>query len=106
MANGTYGAQDSVQRMWGPVQVGAAGARIPTRGEPDIRVDEALEFAPESVGAPAAEGDATVVAAAAAAVHPPSEHGFRRTQRRRLLDPPAPGPGFQAPDIVRWAPRD
>lgn len=58
VADWAHGPENAVQRLWGPVQVGSARTRIPTRGEPDIRVDEALEFPPEGDGAPTAEGGA------------------------------------------------
>lgn len=107
VANRTHGTQNSVQCLRGQVQVGATRTWISTRSEPDICVDKALELAPKSVGAPKAEGDGKVPApASAAAVPSSSEHGFRRTQRWRLLDPPAPGPRFQAPDIEWWGPED
>lgn len=54
--NGPNGAENPVQRVWGPVQVGSAGAGIPACGEPDIHFGEAFEFAPEGDRAPAAEG--------------------------------------------------
>jgi len=40
----------------GAAQVGAAGARVPTRREPDVRGNEALEFTSEGDGAPEAKG--------------------------------------------------
>lgn len=42
------GSEDPMQRVRGPVQVGPARARIPTRRQPDVRVGEALELSPES----------------------------------------------------------
>ena len=54
--------------MWGEVQVGPVGAGVQARFEPHIRADEAFELAPESVGAPTAEGDVKGPARAATAV--------------------------------------
>lgn len=54
--NGPNGPEDALQRVRGPVQVGPAGSRVPARRQPDFHLGEALEFAPESAGAPAAEG--------------------------------------------------
>jgi len=84
VADGTDGTEDAVQRVRREVQVRAAGSRVPAGGEPDIRVDEAFEFASEGFGAEAAEGDASTAASAI----DESEFNFRRIQRwRRVLDP-------------------
>ncbi|CAH9076619.1 unnamed protein product [Cuscuta europaea] len=68
VADGADGAEDSVQRVRGEVQVGAAGAGVPSGGEPDVHADEALEFAPEGTGDPEAEGDSP--GPAPATIHP------------------------------------
>ncbi|CAH9064764.1 unnamed protein product [Cuscuta epithymum] len=68
VADGADGAEDAVQRVRGEVQVGAAGAGVPAGGEPDVHADEALEFAPEGSGDPAAEGASP--GPAPATVHP------------------------------------
>ncbi|KAJ9559612.1 LOW QUALITY PROTEIN: hypothetical protein OSB04_004772 [Centaurea solstitialis] len=47
VALGPNGAQDALQRVWGPLQVGSVGTRIPTRSQPDLRVGKAFELAPE-----------------------------------------------------------
>ncbi|GFS44892.1 GATA transcription factor 12 [Actinidia rufa] len=49
-------ARNSLQRLWSPVQVGSASARVPARCEPDLHADEAFELAPEGDGAPEAKG--------------------------------------------------
>lgn len=56
VADGPTGAEDAVQRVRREVQVGSARSGVPTRREPDVRADSALELAPEGDGAPAPEG--------------------------------------------------
>jgi len=68
-----------VQRVRREVQVRAAGAGVPSGGEPDIHVDEAFEFASEGFGVEAAEG----ATAASASATDESEFNFRRIQRWR-----------------------
>lgn len=63
VADGPTGAEDPVQRVRRAVQVGSTRAGVPTRREPDVRADSALELAPEGHGAPAAEGDDEAAAA-------------------------------------------
>lgn len=65
MANRTPGTQDAVQRVRGEVQVGSARTRVPTRSEPDVRADSALELASEGPGAAQAEGAADEAGGAA-----------------------------------------
>ena len=57
VAGGSARGQDAVQRVRGPVQVGPARTRVPASREPDIRVGEALELAPEGSGDEATEGN-------------------------------------------------
>ena len=63
VARGTAGTEDAVQRVRGSVQVGSARTRIPTRREPYVRDDSALELAPQGYGAPSPEGAAPPPAA-------------------------------------------
>lgn len=81
VADGAHGAEDAVQRVRGQVQVGSACTRVPTRREPHLRVDAALQLPPQGAGAQAAEGAAESGAGAAATALPPFHH--RRTQRPR-----------------------
>ncbi|KAH0989845.1 hypothetical protein GBA52_001328 [Prunus armeniaca] len=110
VADRAHGSEDAVQRVRGPVQVRSARTRVPTRLEPDVRADEALQLAPQGAGASAPEGDGEGAAAvyspstAAAASPPPpsspSEHGFRCIQWWRLLDSPTRGARLPAADLV------
>lgn len=89
MADGTDGTENALQRVRREVQVRAAGSGVQAGGEPDIRVDEAFEFASEGFGAEAAEGDASTAASAI----DESEFNFRRIERwRRILDPSSSSP--------------
>lgn len=45
--DGTHGAQDALQCVWGPLQVGSAVPGVQARGEPDFCGEPALEFAQE-----------------------------------------------------------
>ena len=54
--DGPDGPEDALQRLRSPVQVGPPRAGVPAGGEPDFRLGEALELAPEGDGAAAAEG--------------------------------------------------
>lgn len=62
VAGGSNGPQDAVQRVWGPIQVWSARARVPTRGKPNVRADSALQLAPEGSGAPSPERGFTAAA--------------------------------------------
>ncbi|CAL5398083.1 unnamed protein product [Camellia sinensis] len=89
VANRTVGAEDAVQRVRSPFQVGQAGAGVQAGGESDLRVDSTLELSPESNGAQAAEGDAparTAGGGAAASPPPPAAAALPPpTQLRGLL---------------------
>lgn len=78
--DGAHGPKDTVQCLRREVQIGPARAGVPAGGEPNVRVGEALEFAPEGDGAEEAEGVFITVAAASAAVCQSRLH-FRRIQR-------------------------
>lgn len=57
MAGRSHGTQNIVQRLWCPVQVGAAGAGVPPRVQSDFFEPVAFEFSPEGDGDEEAEGD-------------------------------------------------
>ena len=59
MADGADGPEDAVQCVRGPIQVGSARTRVPTRRQPDVCVNEAFELSPESGGAPATKRAST-----------------------------------------------
>ena len=102
--DGADGPQDAVQRVRGAVQVRAAGAGVPARGEPHLRDVQALQLAPEGAGAAPPEGGGAAAAPARdrrrrgpcwrADAH--AEHDAVRRAvgaphcrcRRRLFDPP------------------
>lgn len=77
MADGAHGPENAMQCMWSEVQVGSVGTRVPTRFQPDVRADEALELAPQGDGAPTPERDADEGGPAAPAVSATSKHGVR-----------------------------
>lgn len=85
VADRAHGTEDAVQRVRGQVQVGSAGAGIPARSEPHLRVDAALQLASKGDRAEAAEGVAEGGAGASAVTWPLLHH--RCAQRpRSLLD--------------------
>lgn len=57
MAGRSHGAQNIVQRMWRPVQVGAARARVPPSMQSNVFKPVAFKFSPEGDGDEEAEGD-------------------------------------------------
>jgi len=69
--------------VWSEVQVGAAGARVPARGKPNVCSDKALELAPEGAGVAKTKGDGAGPAAPATTVPttPSSEHAVRCIQQ-------------------------
>lgn len=48
--DGSHGAQDSLQRLWGPLQVRPAVPGVPSGGEPDVRGGGPLELSQEGDG--------------------------------------------------------
>lgn len=105
MEDGADGAQDTVQRVRGAVQVRATGAGVPAGGEPHLHGIEALQLPPQGAGAAPAEGDVPADAASSPAAGgrrrwsgEPNAHAelhavrrsVARRERRRLLDPPPP----------------
>jgi len=70
--------------VWSEVQVGAAGARVPTSRKPNVCSDKALKLAPQGAGAAKAEGDGAGPAAPPTTVPTTpssSEHAVRRIQQ-------------------------
>ncbi|KAG2379855.1 GATA transcription factor [Vigna angularis] len=83
------GAEKTPQWRTGPMGPKTLCNACGAGGEPDIRVDEAFEFASEGFGAEAAEGDTSTAASAI----DESEFNFRRIKRwRRVLDPSSSSP--------------
>ena len=81
VADRAHGPEDALQCVRREVQVGSVGARVQACGEPNVHVDEALEFSSEGSGTEAAEGAAPAAAATATAAE--SNFDFRRIQRWR-----------------------
>lgn len=48
--DGAHGAQDALQRVWGPLQVGSAVPGVSARGESDFCCQPALKFTQEGAG--------------------------------------------------------
>ncbi|RWR83957.1 GATA transcription factor 8-like protein [Cinnamomum micranthum f. kanehirae] len=48
--DGSHGAQDSLQRLWGPLQVRPAVPGVPSGGEPDVRGGGPFELSQEGDG--------------------------------------------------------
>lgn len=77
VADRAHGPKNTLQCMRREVQVREAGARVQARRKPNFCADKALELAPESVGAAAAEGNGEGPAGAVAAPAASAEHDVR-----------------------------